>query len=82
MNGISEKQKKAKRDQIILKCIENSYTTHIVSAEPLGWKSELFNYKDIIKYKLLILISTENFIHKQVQFIFYIKFLIQIMKKE
>ena len=52
INGISDKQKKAKRDEIISKCIENSYTTHIVSAEPLGWKSELFNYKDIIKYKL------------------------------
>ena len=52
MNGIIDKQKKAKRDEIISKCIENSYTTHIVSAEPLGWKSELFNYKDIIKYKL------------------------------
>ena len=43
MNGISEKQKKAKRDQIILKCIENSYTTHITSVISLGWKSELFN---------------------------------------
>ena len=52
MNGISEKQKKAKRDQIILKCIENSYTTHITSVISLGWKSELFNFKDIIKYKL------------------------------
>ena len=52
MNGISDKQKKTKRDEIISKCIENSYTTHIVSVIPLGWKSELFNYKDIIKYKL------------------------------
>ena len=52
MNGIKENQKKAKRDEIILKCIENSYTTHITSVISLGWKSELFNFKDIIKYKL------------------------------
>ena len=52
MNGISEKEKKTKKEEIITKCIENSYTTHIISAVPLGWKSEIFNFKDIIKFKL------------------------------
>ena len=45
MNGISEKEKKTKKEEIITKCIENSYTTHIISAVPLGWKSEIFNFK-------------------------------------
>jgi hypothetical protein len=52
MNGISEKEKKTKKEEIITKCKENSYTTHIISAVPLGWKSEIFNFKDIIKFKL------------------------------
>ena len=52
MNDISEKEKKTKKEEIITKCIENSYTTHIISAVPLGWKSEIFNFKDIIKFKL------------------------------
>ena len=52
MNGISEKEKKTKKEEIITKCIENSYTTHIISAVPLGWQSEIFNFKDIIKFKL------------------------------
>ena len=52
MNGISEKEKKTKKEEIITKCIENSYTTHIISAVSLGWKSEIFNFKDIIKFKL------------------------------
>ena len=52
MNCINEKIKKNKRQEIITKCIDNSYETRISSAITFGWKSEFLNFKDLIKYKL------------------------------
>ena len=62
MNCIDEKDKINKRQEILTKCIDNSYATRIPSAVILGWKSEFFNYKDLIKYKLFNFNFNKKFI--------------------
>ena len=52
MNSKNENNKKSKQQKIILKCIDNSYETHISSSSKVGWKSEIINFKNSIKYKL------------------------------
>ena len=52
MNGINGNIKKIKSEEVIKKCIDNSYETHITSSIISGWKTEFFNFKDLIKYKL------------------------------
>lgn len=52
MKDLKEKQKKIKRQEIITKCIDNSYETRIYSMTSIGWKTEFFNFKDLLKYKL------------------------------
>ena len=53
MNEINGNLKKIKHEEIIKKCIDNSYETHITSSIIAGWKTEFFNFKDLIKYKLI-----------------------------
>ena len=52
MNCINEKSKNIKKEEIIAKCIDNSYKTRNASAITIGWRSEFLNFKDLIKYKL------------------------------
>ena len=52
MNYKNENNKNKKNQEIIEKCIDNSYETHISSVISFGWRSQLANYKDFLKYKL------------------------------
>ena len=60
MNYKNENNKNKKNQEIIEKCIDNSYETHISSVISFGWRSQLANYKDFLKYKLFSLIFSTN----------------------
>ena len=74
MNDKNEKYKKIKRKEIISKCIDNSYQTRITSAVTLGWKSEFFNFKDLIKYNLFKFNFNKKFYpqHDSIHFLYKI----------